>query len=325
MKQERGLRHYLFSGVFLTLVIVATILPACQHQKPILRVATNLWPGYEMFYLARNLGYYNELPVRLVEVPSTSQVTRNLRNGTLEAGCLTLDEALTLLQDNIDLRVILVMDESCGGDVLMVKPGIDSLQGLRGKRIGFENSTVSAVLLDAALVKGGLQINEIKQIPMSIDEQFQGYMAGKVDAVATYEPVRSQLLKQGAKILFSSAQIPGRIIDVLLIRADIIDTYSEELSALLSGYFRALDYFGQHPLEASRLMEKRLGSDPLTQFKGLHILNLHDNYLYLKGDSAHLYQSAKNLMELMVKRKLLRHPFSFGLLAVPKFLPILQK
>lgn len=303
------------------LLLSAFTLPGCHRQPPVLRVATNLWPGYEMLYLARNLGYYNELPVRLVEVPSTSQVTRNLRNGTLEVGCLTLDEALTLLQDKIDLRVILVMDESCGGDVLMAKPDIDGLKGLRGKRIGFENSTVSAVLLDAALVEAGLQINEIKQVPMSVDEQFQGYMTDKADAVATYEPVRSQLLRKGAKILFSSAQIPGRIIDILVVRAEVIDKYSEELTALLDGYFRALEYFEKHPLDAAKQMEKRLGRDPLTQFKGLHIPSLNENYHYLRGDSARLLKSSQNLLEVMLKRKLLRHSFSFGNLAEPKFLP----
>jgi len=324
MGTKHGLGHCMFSGVFLILLLGTTICPGCRHQHPVMRLATNLWPGYEMLYLARNLGYFKDLPVRLVEVPSTSQVTRNLRNGTLEAGCLTLDETFTLLQDNIDLRVILVLDESCGGDVLMTKPDIHELKDLRGKRIGVENSNVGALLLDGALTEAGLQISDIKQVPMSVDEHFQAYMSDKVEAVVTFEPVRSQLLNEGAKILFSSAQIPGRIIDILVIRADVINTYSEELTALLNGYFRAVNYFEQHPLEASRLMQKRLGSDPLTQFKGLHIPNLKENYLYLKGDSARIYKSSQNLMEIMLKHKLLRHSFLIGKLAEPEFLPISQ-
>jgi NitT/TauT family transport system substrate-binding protein len=321
MKKKGGLHHFIFTVVLLMLLIGACFLQGCRHQPSVLRVATNVWPGYEIFYLARGLGYYDKLPIRLVEVSSTSVVTRNLRNGTLEAGCLTLDEALTLLQDNVDLRVILVLDESCGGDVLMARPGIENMQDLRGKRIGFENSTVSAVVLDAALAEAGIEINEIRQVPMSIDEQFQGYKAGKVDAVATYEPVRSQLLKEGAKILFSSARMPGKIIDVLIVRAELVKTYSDQLSALLNGYFRALDYFEKHPLEAAAIMKKRLGADPLTQFKGLHIPGLKENYGYLEGDSARIVRSAQNLMELMLKRKLLRQRGVFKNLADPTFLP----
>ncbi|MCX6240364.1 MAG: ABC transporter substrate-binding protein [Bacteroidetes bacterium] len=320
MKTKFGFNCFLQWCTLLVLFAGSAISPSCRQHKPVLRVATNLWPGYEMLYLAKNLGYYNEVSVRLVEVPSTSQVTRNLRNHTLEAGCLTLDETLNLLQDNLDLRVILIMDESCGADVLMAKPGIP-LKDLKGKRIGIENSTVSAVLLDAALVEAGLQIDEIRQVPMSIDEHFQGYMNDNVDAVATFEPVKSQLLAQGAKVLFSSAQIPGRIIDILVIRTEVIDKYSEELEALLDGYFRALSYFEKYPLEASRLMEKRLGRDPLIQFKGIHIPNLAENYLYLEGDSARLLKSAQNLYQVLLKHKLLRHPFKVVNIAEPEFLP----
>jgi NitT/TauT family transport system substrate-binding protein len=322
MLVKRWFRGFCIAGILIILVAGIVIIPGCIRQKPLLRVATNLWPGYEMLYLARNLGYYNDLSIRLVEVPSTAVVTRNLRNGSIESGCLTLDEVLTLLQDDINLRVILVLDESCGGDVLMAKPGINDLQGLKGKRIGFENSTVSAVLLDAALEEGGVQISEIQRVEMSIDAHFRAYKSDQVDAVATYEPIRSQLLKEGAKILFSSAQIPGRILDVLVVRAEIMETHKEELKALLSGYFRALDYFRKHPREASLLMEKRLGKDPLPQFDGIKIPGLEENAAYLQGDSPKLNTTAQNLMSVMLKRKLLRHSFTFQKVAESEFLPI---
>ena len=309
-------------GVFLSIIFCLGLFTQCQQRPPVFRIATNQWPGYEMLYLARDLGYFTDLPIRLVEVSSNSIVTRGLRNGTLEAGCLTLDEAITLLQDSVDIRVILVMDESCGGDVLMAKPEIKSLMDLRGKRIGFENSTVSAILLDAALDEAGIKTDEITQIPMSIDEHLNGYLENKFDAVATFEPVRSQLLSQGANILYSSAKIPGRIVDVLVVRGDVMDAYSDEITAILNGYFRALNYFEKKPLDAAKEMAKRLGPNPLTQFNGLHILNTKENKSYLIGDSARLYNSTRTLMNLMIKHKLLRNSFSHKTFAEPKFLPI---
>ena len=324
MKNKRSLIHHLFYGVFLLLCSGAFIIHGCKQNAPILRVATTVWPGYEILYLAKSLGYFDESAVRLIEVPSTSQVTRNLRNGTLEAGCMTLDEALTLLQDDVDLRIVLILDESSGGDVLMAKPDIGNLQGLRGKRIGIENSTVSAVLLDAALLEAGLQAGDITQVPMSVDQDYKEYMAGRVDAVATYEPVRSQLLKEGAKILFSSKQIPGRIIDILVVRAELIDVYSNGLTALLNGYFKAFSYFEKHPAESEVFMKKRLGDDPLAQFNGLHIPTLAENKLYLSGSQPALYKSAGFLMDLMLKRKLLQKSCVFTKLADPRFLPVIN-
>jgi len=321
MKRKRLL---LLSIVLLVIVLFSTglfLLPKCQNQKTLFRVALNIWPGYEILYLAKSLGYYENLPIRFVEVPSTSMVLRGLRNGTLEAGCVTLDEAISLLQDSIDIRVILVFDESRGGDVIMARPEIKSLNELRGKRIGLENSTVSAVLLDAALVEANLKVEDVTLVPMSISEHLQGYLNGKVDAVATFEPVRSQLIDQNAKILFSSEKIPGRILDILVVRTEIIDNYSNELTALLNGYFKALSYFKRYPTKASKMLEKRLGKNVLNQFNGLYLPNLTDNYNYLKGENPRLISSTTALIPLMLKRNLLRKNVYFKQFAEPKFLP----
>lgn len=128
----------------LTLLLMAALaLGGCtKPPEPVLRVATNIWPGYETLYLARSLGYFDGMPIRLVEMPSNTQVSENLRNGTIEAGGLTLDEALALMQDGVDLRVILIMDMSHGADVVMARHGINNLKALRGRRVGVENTAV---------------------------------------------------------------------------------------------------------------------------------------------------------------------------------------
>ena len=53
--------------------VVLIVLLACvgctPDPEPILRVGTNVWPGYEPLYLARDLGYLDE-SIRLVEYSS---------------------------------------------------------------------------------------------------------------------------------------------------------------------------------------------------------------------------------------------------------------
>lgn len=306
---------------FITACIGTCMFSGCVHDHSDLRVATISWPGYEMLYLAKSLGYYQGAHIRLVEVPSTSVISRNLRNGALEAGCLTLDEALMLVQDGVDIRIVLVMDESRGADMLLAKPEIKSLHDLRGKRIGFENSTVTAILLDAALTEANIHISEINQVQLSVDQHYEGYMKGKVDAVATFQPVAGKLLEQKAKMLYSSAKIPGRIIDVLVVRGEVMDAHKEELTVLLKGYFLALEYFRKNPSDACKKMGNRLGANPEEQFKGIYFPTLKENYGYLNGDSAQINKSSEKLMELMLKHKLLRLRFSVKGMADSRFLP----
>lgn len=307
---------------FLFICFVAFVFSSCERPHPALRIATNIWPGYEMLYLARNLGYYNDVPIRLLEVSSTSTVTRGIRNGTIEAGCMTLDEALTLLQDSIDIRIILVMDESRGADVLMVKPEIKSLKDLKGKRIGLENSTMSAILLDAAMRKAGLKIGDVELVPSPVDHHYDGFVEDKYDAIATFEPVRSLLLEKGAKILYSSADMPGKILDVFVVRADAIETHSMELEKVLVGYFEALSFYRHFPEKASKYMERRLGKDPLSQFKGIHMPSVTENKIFLNGDSARIYKISNEIASVMIDRKLLRRSAILKNFVESKFLPV---
>jgi len=109
------LRNY---KVFTVLMFLGAVsLSACSDntpEKPI-RIGTNVWPGYEPLYLARDIGLYDKAKVQLVEYPSASGVIRALKSRSIEAAALTLDEVLVLLQHKIPVRVVLVMDISVGG------------------------------------------------------------------------------------------------------------------------------------------------------------------------------------------------------------------
>ena len=65
---------------------------------------------------------------------SASDIMHAMRNDVLEGAALTLDETLSLIDDGIDLKVILVMDISNGADVLLAKPEIQSIADLRGEK-----------------------------------------------------------------------------------------------------------------------------------------------------------------------------------------------
>ena len=140
-------RHARIQALIYGLVLALTLSACSQTPEPPLRIATNIWPGYEPLYLARSLGYYEKTPIRLVEMTSASETIQAIRNNIIEGAALTLDEVLVLLADDFDLHVILVMDFSHGGDVLLAKPSIETLDELRGKKVAVETSAVGAILL----------------------------------------------------------------------------------------------------------------------------------------------------------------------------------
>jgi NitT/TauT family transport system substrate-binding protein len=274
-----------------------------------LSVGTNVWPGYEPFYLARELGYYQNTGIQFVEYSSTTQVLRAFRNNDIQVGALTLDEVLQLSESGHSPRIILVNDISDGADVILAKPNLKNLTDLKGHRVGVENTALGAYVITRACQLAGLPLKEITIVPSEIDEHEGVFDRGEVDAVVTFEPVRTRLLAKGAKELFNSSQIAGEIVDVVAIRSEVLEQRPQQVDALLSGWFKALTYFHNNSQNAATIMSKRLKLSPqevLASYRGLHLPDLEENRAMLKGTAVPLWATISRLAEVMKGRNLLQ-------------------
>jgi len=308
----------------MALVLTLLLLSSCNYgyEAP-LRIGTNQWPGYEPFYLARTLNYYQNSSIKLVELPSASEVIHALRSGNLEVAALTLDEALLLISEGLDLKVILVTDFSAGGDVLLSKPGIDSLEKLKGKKIAVEYTAVGALLLDSALKAGGLKLTDIQVVGCTLSDHIDCY--GSNDAIVTFEPMRTILLDQNATLLYDSSQIPGKIVDVVVTTKEVIDSHPESLSRLISGFFKAHQYLDKNPIKAAQFMSKRMQLSPskvLNTFKLIQLPSIDENRKLLLGSKSPLQRTAESLSQFMRDRKLLNREILFHNLTNDQFLPL---
>lgn len=299
-------------GAVLALLLCLLVSACSESPQAPLRVGTNVWQGYESLYVARKLGYLDAYNIHLVELPTATNVIHSFRMGNLEAATLTLDETLTLLQDNIKLKIVLIMDVSNGADALLAQPDIRTLSELKGRRIGYENTAVGAILLNAALDKAKLTPADVVLIPTSYNHHLNAFRSNKVDAIVTFEPARTRLLNEGATQLFNSSQIPGKIVDILVVSEAAAASHRDDIKGLVQSHFKALNYFSQHPEEGAKLMTARLGisaTEILRSFEGLQLPNLAENKGRLQTTSSSvpppLQKTAAELAELMLGQQLL--------------------
>jgi NitT/TauT family transport system substrate-binding protein len=295
-------------GMFgLLLFLLVSACAAREHEQP-LRLGTQLWPGTEPLFLARELGYLDEGSVRLVEYSSLSEANRDFRNGMIDAANVTLDMALLLQQQGYEPRVVLVVDASNGADAILARPGVRRLQELRGKRIAVEDLAVSTYLLSRALEQAGLQPSDVRIIRLPADQHFRAYASGQVDAAVSYQPFAEQLLSAGAHELFNSSQIPGEIIDVVVVRAEVLDRHPEQVRHLLQGWFQALGYLETHPEDAAARMSPRLDTSPTgftALLKGLRLYSREENLFLLRAPDSPLVAMALELRRFLVEEGLM--------------------
>lgn len=249
----------------------------------------------------------NPTDIRLIELHSSTDTLRALAADQLEVGCLTLDEVLSARADGVDLRVILVMDESAGADVVMSRQALPSLSALRGKRIALEETAVGGVMLAALLRAADLSANDIVQVATTQDQTATLFAKSEVDAVVTTEPWASQIEAGGGLRIFDSASIPGRILDVLAVRAGALTTYGVALRQLVTAHFEALKMLAREPDLASQLMAPRLQivpADVVSAFRGLKLPDEQTNVEMLAPNGS-LFRMVDELQTVMLRDGLL--------------------
>lgn len=298
-----------FSVMIAAFLVGLSVLASCSKvPDPPLRVAANLWPGYETLYLARSLGYYDNTPIQLVDFPSGTEEMRAFRNRNVEAAGISLDQALALAETNPDVQVITIMDFSEGGDVILARPENPNLKALKGKSVGVEATALGAYVLTRALEQVDMSVKDIQVVSLGLSEHERAFKYKTVDAVVTFDPVRSKLLALGARQLFDSSQIPGEIVDVLVVRNDIIESQPDAVQKLVEGRFRALDYLDKNPQDAARRIAPRSGVTPaefLASLEGLRSPSLQENQKLLAHEDPSFTAAAKRLAQIMIENNLL--------------------
>ena len=294
---------------WLSAVVFALALAGCvRAPETALRIGTNVWIGSEPLYLARELGRLDPATVQLVEYPSASEVLRAFRNEAIDGMVISLDELFGLAADGLQPRIVLIVDVSNGADVVVGRHGMRTMRDLKGKSVAVESSALGAFVLSRALALNAMQASDVSVVHLESNEQPGAFEKGQVDGAVTFDPYRAQFLKAGAQTLFDSRQIPGEIVDLLAVRASVLDRKPKAVETLLAGWFAALDYMQREPRDAARRMgirQQATGEEFLEGLRGLHIPSRQENLQMLGGAQPQLAVTGRRLLGLMLDAKLL--------------------
>ena len=325
---KKSLRAIHWMALVTTAALLLCMGGCAREPETALRIGTNVWIGSEPLYLARELGHLDPAVVQLVEYPSASEVLRAYRNQAIDGMVISLDELFGLAADGLQPKIILVVDVSHGADVVVGRPGMKSMKDLKGKSVAVESGALGAFVLSRALTLNGMQASDVTVVHLESNEQPKAFEAGTVDGAVTFDPYRTQFLQAGATTLFDSTQIPGEIVDLVAVRASVVNKQPKAVQALLTGWFDATDYMKRDPKDAARRMgirQQRTGEQFLEAQKGLHVPSREENLRMLGGQTPELAVSGRRLMALMVDAKLLRAPVEIESVLAPGPLADLQK
>jgi NitT/TauT family transport system substrate-binding protein len=238
-----------------------------QRQPRKVTVAITTWPGYEYFYLAeqKQLALAEGLDLRVNQYTSLEDQRLAFVRGDVNVMATTLPEAIAVCQDVPSRcpQLILVLDQSLGGDRVMATTDLASSRDLVGRRVGLERTVLAEYLLLRSLAGAPVAIEQFQlrfDGPVALVQQLK---AGELDAIVTYSP-HDIPLEQDDRFheLFSSRDIPGEVVDVLAVDPVFAQARARDLRDLVRTWWAVRDYARRNRTEAVAVMAQRQQISP---------------------------------------------------------------
>jgi NitT/TauT family transport system substrate-binding protein len=292
--------------LFLILVSIIYLMSGCDSQpdNKVFKVGTNIWPGYETLHLAKTEKLFNE-NIQVITYDSATIVLNKFRKKEIDAAALTLDEVILLHDQGYDPVIVVVLDISDGADVLIARNEIKSISELKNKSIGVENTALGSYILTRLLEKAKLDYKDITLVPLAVDRHEDAFKENVIDSVITFEPVRSKLLQTGGVEIFSSKDLPGEIVDVLVIQKDMINT--KFIDDILQGWSQSVSQINKRDNYAMKVIAQRLDQsekDFIASLEGLKIPSLEESNTLIQGGT--LKNTIIKVSDIMFEKNLIK-------------------
>jgi NitT/TauT family transport system substrate-binding protein len=248
--------------------VAALLAFTAQADAGTLKLGHSTWVGYGPFYIARDKGFFKDegVDVELVIMEDTPIKMGALMAGQLDLVASTVDEFPIYMKPGIGLHYVMAVDNSKGGDGIVATKDITTIDGLKGKKVAFEEGSVSQFFLNALLRDAGMTQNDVEVVNMAATDAGVAFAAGQVDAAVTWEPALSQgAAAPNGHILLTSADKPGLITDVVAATDATLKDKSDDVKAFVRAWYKAIDFIKTNPDEANAIMAKGVGgwlSDP---------------------------------------------------------------
>lgn len=273
------------------LVAVGGVALPAQAQDD-LSVAMTTWTGYGLLHLADAKGFFedNGVSVDIQTMQDKAATAAAISTGRLDGWATTVDTFVFYDAQELGAKQVLAVDFSEGGEGIVAHESIQSVADLVGRDVAAEEGSSTFFFMLNVLADGGVALDDINLRNMQAGDAGSAFMAGRVDAAATWDPWLTRAReREDAHVLIDTAERPGLIVDTVAFRQEVLDERPEDIMAFIAGYFDAYDYWSENPDEGNRIMAESLGidlEDFIASLEGLIFVSREANAAYFGTDGS---------------------------------------
>lgn len=302
----RGFSKRLVRSLLLFVLTLSFGLPAAQAaEKTEFKVAWSIYVGWMPWDYMQKEGILKKwadkygIKIDLVQVNDYIESINQYTAGKFDACGMTNMDALTIpAAGGVDTTALIVGDFSNGNDGIILKGAGKKLADIKGQKVNLVELSVSHYLLARGLGSVGLSEKDIKTVNTSDADIVAASATPQVTALVAWNPQLSTIKAQpGVTEVFDSSKIPGEIIDMMMVKTDVLKDNPKLGKALVGAWFETIALMEKKDaagVAAREAMAKASGTD-LAGFEG----QLKTTRMFYKPAEAVSFTKSPGLVKTM--------------------------
>jgi NitT/TauT family transport system substrate-binding protein len=236
-------------GLAAAAVAAAVLLPvsASAEVKTDFKVCWSIYVGWMPWGYIADTGIMElhakkyGINVEIVQINDYVESINQFTAGGYDGCSMTNMDALSIpAAGGVDTTALIVGDFSNGNDGIILK-GKDKLAEIAGQNVNLVELSVSHYLLARGLDSVGLKESDITVVNTSDADIVAAFTTSDVTATVTWNPLLSEIEAfPDARKVFDSSEIPGEIIDLMVVNTETLRDNPDFGKALVGAWYDAM-------------------------------------------------------------------------------------
>lgn len=238
------MKYFAKKTVLLFALLVSVPSFAADHFK----VCWSIYAGWMPWSYAQSSGIIKKwadkygIDIDVVQINDYVESMNQYTAGQFDGCTMASMDALTIpAASGVDSTVLITGDYSDGNDAIILK-GKKDLKDIKGQKVNLVEYSVSHYLLARALDSVGMSEKDVSVVNTSDADMVSVFGTPDVTAAVTWNPLVSAILTMpNTYDVFNSSQIPGEIIDTMVVNTKTLKENPAFGKALVGAWYEIMD------------------------------------------------------------------------------------
>jgi NitT/TauT family transport system substrate-binding protein len=258
-------------AALLALLLAVSLVPTGAVAKDSFRIAWSIYVGWMPWGFGADQGIVKKwadkygIEIEVVQINDYVESINQYTAGGFDGCVMTNMDALTIpAAGGVDSTALIVGDFSNGNDAVILKDKTE-LKDIAGQEVNLVELSVSHYLLARGLDTVGLRERDVTVVNTSDADLVAAFSSGSISAVVTWNPLVSEILAMpDTTKVFDSSQIPGEIIDLMVVNTKTLEENPKLGKALVGAWYEIMSIMSKDDeagIAARTAMGKASGTD----------------------------------------------------------------